>query len=192
MSMASSRRALRYRVDPRMPVSLLPISWRLRRRFADLGIVAIGDAARLPSETWLERNFSRRSLRELEELLARAGLWPGMRPSSLPRSLVCDWSITGGAAEEVLAHWLALAEPRLRWRIVATGALGADGRDPRSLSTLARHLGVTRQMVQQKTKRLVKRIAAIPVRLPVIEQMLEIAEGAAPASADSIESNFVR
>ncbi len=190
--MASSRRALRNRIDPRMPVSLLPISWRLRRRFADLGIVAIGDAARLPSETWLERNFSRRSLRELEELLARAGLWPGMRPSSLPRSLVCDWAITGGAAEEVLAHWLALVEPRLPWRKVATGALGADGRDPRSLPTLARHLGVTKQRVHQMRTSLVKRIAAAPVRVPVIEQMLAIAQAAAPASAGSIESSFVR
>src|SRR5882724_7620600 len=130
------------RIDPRMPIALLPMGGGLRSRLARLGVTAIGDAARLSMDALLGGNFGPNSVRRLEQLLARCGLHLDMRSPDLPKTFAGEWTISDEYAEDALAHWLGHAGLDPKWQRVAIRALGADGKRPQSFASLARELGV--------------------------------------------------
>jgi DNA-directed RNA polymerase alpha subunit len=197
-------------------VEELDLSARSSKVLKRLNIKFIGDLVqKTVAELLKTRNFGRTSLAEINKKLAQLGLCLGMSvpdwtPENIEKGLTRfakelkeerireaekfrqEYGVTPNILEEELGLLTTLTETK-RNREIVTRLLGWDGRGAKTLQTVGREFGITRERVRQIRDKFYKRLEGKKkaFHLPILNRVLEFVAEESPGLANEIEEKLV-
>jgi len=199
-------------------VDELDLSVRSANCLRDLKVIYLGDLVHKKEyELFRTRNFGRRSLSELKEKLEEMGLSLGMNVAQWPPqnmketlqhfALKLEQERTREAKElrqrleakienledELLHHLSSLAGSKRDTQIVSE-YFGWDGQGIKTLETIGRQFGITRERVRQICGKFEKKFYRSrrrkTIHLPFFDSALQFVIEHLPSSADELESEL--